>query len=330
MSNMNNLVSIVVPVYNISEYVGRCLDSLLKQTYRNIEIIVVNDGSTDDSFLICEKYSSDSRVRLFSKTNGGLSSARNYGIEVSNGDYICFVDGDDYISNNYVERLLQLILDSEADIAVCNFYYEFDGYCNLRDHKNISKDIVLSNIDAIKNIYSFDSFGVATWNKMFKKDSFDSIRFPLGKISEDYYIMFELFYNSKKIAYTTEPLYFYVQREGSITKKKRLPHDVIEAAFLFRDFVINNKLEDDLLDYANLNIVFSCVGIYDTGLFNKTMGNKEKKELVSLVKNKEYSFDHKLLPRQRKIQLFIFRHLRFLYDIVFVAFKKRRTKRQGR
>ena len=132
---MIELVSIIVPVYNVQDYVDACLQSLIKQTYKNIEIIVVNDGSTDKSFQVCKKISlGDSRIRLFSKKNGGLSDARNYGIRMARGDYICFVDSDDVVSEEYVNILYKAMKCKGTDISICRFDF-FDDACLFKQKK---------------------------------------------------------------------------------------------------------------------------------------------------------------------------------------------------
>ena len=153
---MNDLVSIIVPIYNVENYLERCLQALKNQTYKNLDIILVNDGSKDNSEAIAKKYLDDERFHLYSKDNGGLSDARNYGMKYAKGKYICFIDSDDYIELDYIEVLLTNMVEKNADISICNFYYQYNDKLDRRDERN--GIFTYSNIDSIKEIYKFDSF----------------------------------------------------------------------------------------------------------------------------------------------------------------------------
>ena len=213
------LVSVIVPIYNIEKYIERCIVSLISQTYSNIEIILVNDGSIDNSAEICKKYTKlDKRVLLYNKRNGGLSDARNYGMSKSRGEYFVFVDGDDYVSRRYIEKLIYALNINQAEVAVCSFKIITDNnqlvcHALLNETKK-----VISGKDLLSLVLT--DFGykyVVAWNKIYKKDVFANIRFDKGKLYEDEFINFRLFYDCKRITIETDELYYYTQRQGSIT-----------------------------------------------------------------------------------------------------------------
>lgn len=322
---MNDLVSIIVPIYNVAPYLKRCLDSLKNQTYSNLDIILVNDGSKDESEEIAKEYLDDSRFRLFTKENGGLSDARNYGMKYILGSYICFIDSDDYVEKNYVEVLLKNLKENDSDISICNFYYDFNGSLERRDRRD--GIYTFNNIDSIKEIYKFDSYGVGVWNKLFKKELFDGILFPYGKVSEDYYIMYKVFYKTTKVVYDTIPLYHYIQRQNSITKNKKIKFDTLESSLEFIEFSKNIK---DLYEYAKMNYVYSAIALYNTGLVNKSLEKEDKIRLVKIIKNKDYRFDKAIVTKNRWRQYKLFTTSRPIYNLLFINFKKMRMKKKGR
>lgn len=322
------LVTVVVPVYNIEKYVGKCLKSLIDQKYRKIEIIVVNDGSTDDSLVVCETFLYDKRVTLLTKNNGGLSSARNYGMNYAHGEYIIFVDGDDFCHETYIQDLVNDIIKYNADISICNFYYTYKEKNIVNDSK-VNKICLYNSNEAIKQIYKFGSFGVGVWNKLFRRSLFDDIEFPLGKISEDYYIMFKVFNRALIVVYDPKPLYYYVQRGGSITKSQKISFDVLEAAYRFKKFSLEQK-DLELIEYANMNVIYSAIGIYNKGLVNKCMSKEEVKKLTAIINDNEYRFNKTLVGKPRYFEYFMIKKCRFIYDFLFIAFKKIRIKFRGR
>ena len=220
----NHLISIVVPVYNVSMYLRDCLETILRQTYNNFELILVDDGSTDDSGKICEFYSSkDNRVSVIHQNNGGLSSARNAGIEVAQGSYITFVDSDDYLSVYYLQMLYEAIVKNEAEISICDFKSVAENNKPELEEKIKNKidEVLLSPQNAIKNVYLDKYHGVdfVAWAKLYKTSLFKDagISYPEGRLHEDTFTTYKLLYIAKKVVYIDVPLYFYRNREGSIT-----------------------------------------------------------------------------------------------------------------
>lgn len=212
------LVSIVVPIYNVELYLEKCIQSILEQSYKNIEVLLIDDGSTDKSGEICDVYAGkDERIKVIHKKNGGLSSARNIGIKNSNAEYICFIDSDDWINREFTKVLMENILNSDAEIAVCGFIYEYSDKktCN----KIINSSKILNGQDALYNLYNQNYLTMTVaWNKIYKKSLFNNIRYEEGIINEDENIIHELFYKSAKIVCIDKYLYHYRIRKNSITK----------------------------------------------------------------------------------------------------------------
>jgi glycosyltransferase involved in cell wall biosynthesis len=212
-------ISIIVPVYNVELYINKCLDSILNQTLTNIEIIVVNDGSTDNSGSICNEYAEkDNRVRIIHKTNGGLSSARNAGIKIARGEFLGFVDSDDYIDDNFYKRLYELCKETNSDISICKFAREINGILINEPEEEVN--IEMDNIESMRQLFKGVLFRFSVCNKLFKKTCFENILFPEGRIHEDLSTTYKLFNNSSKAIYTNYKGYIYVNRENSILTSK--------------------------------------------------------------------------------------------------------------
>ena len=215
--NAGELVSIIVPIYNVEEYLRMCLDSIEHQTYSNIEVLLINDGSPDSSGEICQEYvARDSRFRQFEKANGGLSDARNYGIERSNGKYLTFVDSDDWLNLTYVEDLYQAAIRNDADTVVSHYtiYNESDRnyYVHIWDdyyEKTCTGEELVLELPSLElNGYVY----ITSWGILFKKELFNNIRFPKGKVIEDSRTNYKLFFRSNKVAYIHKEIYYH--REG--------------------------------------------------------------------------------------------------------------------
>lgn len=262
---VEELISVIVPAYNVENYIDRCLKSLMDQTYKNLEIIVVDDGSTDHTFTKAEAFAkTDSRVKLMRKVNGGLSSARNYGLDHSTGSYVAFVDSDDYVEKRYVEKLYQAVKENKADAAICSFRIVDDiGKTLGEEHVPLENK---TGRDILENVLKPSGYNlVVIWNKLYKKELFQQLRFDEGKTYEDEYIHYKLFWNCKNISVVDECLYNYVKRQGSITgtgmTMDRL--SMLEEFQKLRMDFYQNKKERYLYELAvqrYCNWVIDCVG----------------------------------------------------------------------
>ncbi len=253
---MEELISIIVPIYNVEEYLERCIQSLIRQTYSKIEILLIDDGSTDNCGKICDSYEVlDNRIRVFHKKNGGLSDARNYGIERCSGRYISFVDSDDYVADNYIELLYSILEKYSADITICASQYIYDKSFKqeLVDGENIRE---YSSKDAIVDTLNI-KISQRAWGKLYKRELFEKTRFPVGKLYEDLAVAYDLLLESSMVVYTDAPAYYYLIRSGSIMQSKfNIKHaeelEIIDEAM---DKVVNNY--PDLKKLANSRRIYS-------------------------------------------------------------------------
>ena len=235
---MNEKITVIVPVYNVEHYLDKCLDSVIKQTYKNIEIIVVNDGSTDNSGEICQEYAQkDNRIVYIEKENGGLSDARNAGLDRMTGSYVTFVDSDDWVELDYVDTLYTKIIEYQADIAVGNYYSfnESEGMFYFHILGDSYYEKVYDNVSIFENLYEsqeMKSFAlISAWGKLYKAKLFDYLRFDKGKLGEDGYFNQKMYLSVNKVVYLNKGLYAYRQRSGSITKTwtEKWMHALVDA-----------------------------------------------------------------------------------------------------
>lgn len=258
----NSKISIIVPVYNVEKYLRRCIDSLIIQTYKNIEIILVDDGSKDDSGNICDLYKKeDKRIKVIHKENGGLSSARNAGLKKITGSFVMFVDSDDYVDKNIIQILYDEIISTNSDMSICS-YYSVNN--NIKTCPEFScKKFVVENSNKFYNLYNeYSGVTVSSCMKLFDVKLFNNVFFTEGDIHEDEIIILDILKKAKRIAYNLEPLYYYEMREGSITKKFDIRKlDVLYYMDNRIDYFkkINNKPLIQMTKYKKLHIMLSLV-----------------------------------------------------------------------
>lgn len=235
---MSVLVSVIIPVYNVEKYLERCVKSVLNQTHRNLEIILVDDGSPDNCPDICDSFAAkDDRVKVIHKANGGLSDARNVGILSAKGEYFCFVDSDDSIAPTMIEKLCNAIKNSGAQMAITNFrVLSEQGERIYAKEDSPIKDGVFSACDLLPKIYQqFGWYYIVAWNKLYHRSIFDQMNFPKGKIHEDEYVVAQAMWSAQQIACISDEEYFYTyQRSGSImaSRKAKAHCDWLEALYL--------------------------------------------------------------------------------------------------
>ena len=258
---MEEKITIIVPVYNVEKYLRRCLDSIIKQSYKNLEIILVDDGSTDNSLAICNEYKAkDNRIIIIHKENGGLSSARNAGLDIATGEYIGFVDSDDEILENMYETLYKNIKETNCDIAAGRFIMILsDGEEQLPPYNTDDKDIVImSGIDRWFYLY-LSWVAIVQVNKLFKRHIFENLRFKEGAYYEDEYIIHLEYEKAKRIVYVPTVLYRYYYRDDSITNKKEYNRakkfDQLDSQKERAQYFENKK--QYLLQYLQLRLITS-------------------------------------------------------------------------
>jgi len=237
------LISIIVPVYNVEAYLPKSLDSIINQTYENLEIIVVNDGSTDNSPQICEEYAKrDSRIKLLHKKNGGLSSARNAGLDIANGEYIGFVDSDDYIEENMYLEMLNSLKKYDANLVICSYFSD-------REIKYPCEKSMLVNVDFVFKLYLKDQIQAYAWNKLYSKDIFKDIRYTDGILFEDMDVFLPILKKAEKIVLLNDKLYHYIKRKNSIINsifniKQVKCLDIIESHKGYLDGIYDNLIKE--------------------------------------------------------------------------------------
>lgn len=255
----NRMVSVIIPAYNVEQYVERCVYSVTKQTYRNLEIILVDDGSTDCTGIICDKLAKeDNRISVIHKTNGGLSDARNAGIDVSRGEYISFVDSDDYIASDMLEHMMNAMCETDISMVVVGFWKQSG---DAREYCGPTTERVVSSEEALKDIYIGHEIYPASWNKLYRRALFNNNRFAVGMINEDSEIITKLLMECNRVALVSKPLYIYIIREGSITQSSFSSKDY-NGIKAYRTAVdVCKKRKKSLLPYARY---YETSRIYNT------------------------------------------------------------------
>lgn len=237
---MEDLITVIIPVFRVEAYLRRCVDSVLDQTYKNMEIILVDDGSDDGCPSICDEYAKqDSRVSVIHQKNAGLSGARNAGIEQAEGSYLAFVDSDDYLSPEFLERLYKACVETGSDMSVCRWEYVKGEPVSEKGSGEIH---TFTGREMLANLYIPDgAYFVVAWNKLYKRELFESIRYPLGRIHEDEATTYRIYHQVKQAAYVNVSLYGYFVTPSSITRgfnPKRL--DWVKAGVERIDFLEEN------------------------------------------------------------------------------------------
>ncbi|WP_295071849.1 glycosyltransferase [uncultured Fibrobacter sp.] len=302
------LVSIIIPIYKVEQYLRRCLDSIVNQTYTNLEIILVDDGSPDGCPQICDEFAAkDNRIVVIHKENGGLSDARNAGLNICKGVYISFVDSDDWINPQYIDVLIDIATKEKADIAISEYIKTTE---NNRKKQNIIFKKNFSSKDALLRLFSKNNIAfTVSWGKLYKRELFSSLRFPIGKYHEDEFTTYILFYNSKKIVYTSEILYYYYQRAGSIVSTRH-PWDILE--YLEQRYIFfKEKKESDLLPLLLPPLCWQLLCAYWHQSKNKNISNNYLNKLRFYIKD----FQHIKKPLLHYIPLKIFAYIPQLYLI---------------
>ena len=269
------MISIIVPVFQVEKYLEKCVRSIINQTYQNLEIILVDDGSTDSCGKMCDNFAmEDSRIRVIHKANGGLSDARNAGMEIAKGQYIGFVDSDDYIEPMMYEQMMKVIMSENVDIVSC-FAVEEEEDKPVKMEYRGGNIRVFSSLGAIEDLFEKNLyFRHAVWNKLYNRALFDGIRFPVGKLFEDAAIMYRVFEKADAIAYIDLMLYHYVQRKGSISNNIYIPdmvvHRLENGINAYYHYADNPELQRMVYVWNARWIYY----LWETASFFQSMGNQ--------------------------------------------------------
>lgn len=293
----NIAVSIIIPVYNVEKYLRECINSIINQTLKDIEIICIDDGSSDNSFDILEEYAKiDNRIKIIKQANQGVSTARNNGIRLSNADYICFIDADDYISNDYLEQMYNKIVETNADIIINDNIIKFSN-----DNKNkIGNEISQKRENGIYDINSkfIQSMYPSVWGKLYKKKMIFElgINFPCNLIHEDLCFNYKLLPYLRKAVQSNIGNYYYRQRQNSLTSKKKKTHSfdsikVFENIYLY--YKENNLLDEYELPYRL--IAYRSSLVYEYIEF--------RKKVLEMIKS--LNLDIKKMKSDKKLKLLL-------------------------
>jgi len=304
-----SLISIIIPVYNVELYLEKCLNSVINQSYKNIEIILINDGSTDNSGKICDEFKEkDNRIKVLHKENEGQAIARNKGIDLSNGEYIMFIDSDDFIELNMVEILYNNLINSKSDIVCCARIIEKNQKSRLVNNKGT---FFMDSKQGIERLIFQEQVDSSPCDKIYKKELFKTLRFPEGVVYEDLGLIYKLFDKADKIMHIEDALYHYNIHENStmttnIKKFNKKSLDELKIKEEMKEFISNkypelkNKIE--ALYYMTLiDILIKCYeSNYDEKIYKKL--NDE------VLKNSKIISKNKQINRLSKIKLFFIKN----------------------
>lgn len=303
---MNPKISIIVPVYKVEKYIHKCIDSILAQTFTDFELILVDDGSPDNCGKICDEYAKkDKRIKVIHKKNGGLSDARNAGLEVAIGDYIGFVDSDDYIEHDMYEILYNICVNHNCEIASCSSIIHYSNKTIVNGGHGLK---LYDKEEAMKTMLEGKLYDEVVWVKLFKRELFKYIRFPAGKIYEDTAVTYKLIDKSNRVGCIGEAKYNYIKRDGSVMDNavKNIKLDGIDIYNDMYDFI---KLRyPNLIDLVALKFVNSCMVVLNL-MINSGIFFRYKKDYYIVAKklNNKFKIAIKLkeYPRNVKILLIL-------------------------
>lgn len=266
-----SLISVIVPVYNVENYLRACLDSILAQTFHDYEIIVVNDGATDGSQAIIDDYQKKHPTKIFSyqKENGGLSDARNYGISKSSGEYLCFIDSDDAIENKYLEALMSAIKEQKADIAVCDMVYRYEEGI---DKFSSGGDFTIANVSSMPELLAINN---SACNKLFHKDLFKDTKFIKGIWYEDLATIPQIIFKAHNIVKVNQALYIYNQRSTSIVHTQNAKiFDIYQALSAVREAIDHQKNKSDLIKVFHQMVINQAIYLTNLRIKEYVTGHK--------------------------------------------------------
>ncbi|MBI6056665.1 glycosyltransferase [Clostridium perfringens] len=305
---MNKKISVIVPIYNVEKYLEKCINSILNQTYKNLEVILVDDGSPDNCGKICDEYAlKDNRIKVIHKENGGLSSARNSGLDIATGDYIGFVDSDDWIESNMYEILLNNAIKYNADISVggvVDLLEENDKYIKTKSTFNGTIETVCLNKQEAMKKFFLGSW--SAWDKLYKRKVHEHLRFPQGKINEDEAIAMHILDNCNNIVYTNEVFYNYISRPNSITtsefSEKKL--DWYKNCKYNLEFI--KEKQPQLIKYALLRFCNSIMwSLRCISLTDNNFKDSAKLLVKELKVNKKDILRNELISRKEKFWIIL-------------------------
>ncbi len=320
---MQELVSIIIPIYNVEDYLERCLNSVVNQTYKNLEIILVNDGSTDRCKKICDDYQKkDDRIKVIHKENGGLSDARNAGIEIAKGEYISFIDSDDYVSNDYIEYMYNMIKNTSSKLAICGVK-EVWAHTTIVEEAH-TKSESLTAKQTLRNLLLDQGIEICAYAKLYHRDLFKEIRFPKGKVYEDSAVMYKLIMLADKIVYGDKKCYYYIARNGSISKHKDFnlnENDYIKHTNEMLEFLLKKFPDLEVpIHRFDINSKFRILKML---MFTKPRNVKMEKEYIKYIKKYQKEvLKFSETPKKDKIAIILINIGRPVFKISWFIYRK--------
>ena len=315
-------ISIIVPVYEVEPYLRQCLDSLVNQTKKEIEIIVFDDGSTDNCGKIIDEYvEKDNRIKAIHQQNLGISESRNKGIDMAAADHLMFVDGDDWVKPTFCEKAFQLITEKQVDIVFFQFERIRDGKVIRRKYPKIEEGYK-TRVEAVDLM--FKAIGNFAWNKIYKKRLFDGIRFPKGRLYEDVAVTYRVVLKAEKVWYTNENLYYYRYRAESIVnnRSKKSRHESFEMTMQQIRALRENEETKEIGEYYLWNRYMAYCIRYEKDPSDEHYLEAET-ALMGLKPKIPKTYTWKL-----KILLVLFWYARWLFDLCCKALKQRKTVKE--
>ncbi|MCR5206248.1 MAG: glycosyltransferase [Lachnospiraceae bacterium] len=319
------MVSIIIPVYNVLPYLKESIDSAINQTYKDIEIIIVDDGSDDGSESVCDMYKKDSRVKVVHQKNQGLSSARNTGLDIATGDYIAFLDSDDIFLPEMIQTMLEGIEKSNSDIAVCG-YNKVNSKGNLTGKKSkklqclqIEKEETITKEEAVRCLIS--KLRTCVWNKLFRKKLWENIRFPEGKVFEDVWVLPELLERTNRIHLIPRSLVIYRQRPGSITSSLDLKklEEKISSRKNLEDILSKYTLKEPEKYYAFHEDIARQLTVCYAEMVRLEGKNEATANFKEEILNKWEALNGNIIQKKSKVIYFLFKNApSFLYPGIII------------
>lgn len=307
------LITVIIPVFNAEEHLEKCIKSVLNQTYKNIEVLLIDDGSDDKSKEICDNYQrKDFRIKVIHQENKGVAMARNRALEMSNGDFIGFVDSDDYIEQDMFELLHKNLKNSDADISICGYYNVKNGVISNSSKVNIYE--IMNTEEAFIKIGTEGSLGVVLWNKLYRKKLFKNIQFPKGRVSEDWIVIYKLFDKAKRIVYDSTPKYYYNLREKSLTHKKDVNYDGIYASMEALELV--KKKYPKAIPETEKMCVYAYIEVYNKTILYEKKYNKFDLKRYEKEIWKYYGKNKNIIRGRMEFKIKLIHYLPKMYSIL--------------
>lgn len=321
--SMNDLVSVIVPIYKVEDYIHRCVDSILKQSYEKLEVILVDDGSPDNCGAICDEYKSrDERVKVIHKENGGLSAARNSGLDIVTGKYIMFVDSDDWLDLNAIQYLYQIIKEHDADVSAVGLLSVFDG-TEIENVIYSNKVTVYDKSQALETFLFNGQLSPCACGKLWKSNLWSKVRFPEGRLFEDQFTIYKILDDAECSVLSENKMYFYFKREGSIghsefSSRTYDLHDAIQEEYNYIVTKYPATEPNMIVAYITWEIVFINMMIrsdYKDEQIIKKVRNIARRNIYQCMSSR-------YINKTRKLQIVLFAYFYPLYVLTYKQYKK--------